>query len=192
MKTDCGLRTAGPHPRDAGCSASAGRRQRIVAVFAVVTLLAACDRWPLPEWLGREKPPPLALFFGQGASTARSSRPRPPTRRPVTQQGTNPVRGRTLVPSVAAVLREVATAQQRYHSIHGRYTTDVRALSWRFDPNVTVQITSASTRGWAAVARHRTTPSRSCVYFEGPVPRRPATLANRLEGIHRSVVCDPF
>jgi len=49
-----------------------------------------------------------------------------------------------------------------------------------------------SETGWAAVASHRAMPSRSCVYYEGTVPRVPETFAERRPGSQRGVVCDSF
>jgi hypothetical protein len=122
--------------------------------------------------------PPLALVAGCVRS------PEPPL---------------TPVGAVTTSLRAVASAQGKYYTEHGTYTTDLGALrrypGCRIQPDVTITIHAANADGWAASGFHPGFANRSCVQWfsrPGAVPV-PVTALERRRGdsLPGGVVCDP-
>lgn len=99
---------------------------------------------------------------------------------------------RSISDRLAAALQQLAKVQRRYYTRHWKYARTLDDLWLRRDGDIVLQITSVTANGWAAVAIHRTYPTRSCVYYEGTVSRPPRTAAGRRPGVERAVVCDSF
>jgi hypothetical protein len=103
------------------------------------------------------------------------------------------------VAAVTSSLHAVATAEEKYYTEHGTYTTEVGALrrypGCSVQPGVTITIHEANADGWAASGFHPGFASRSCVqWFSLPgAVAVPVTALERLRGdsIPGGVVCDP-
>lgn len=96
----------------------------------------------------------IALLFlptslaGQGA---RITRPPPPS----------------ASQAVMISLRKLGHAEERYLETRMRYAGSVDSLKFAPEPGVTVEIISASPRGWSARGMWDKSPGRSCVVYFG-------------------------
>jgi hypothetical protein len=117
----------------------------------------------------------------------------PPARQaPAAEEPVRPIE------AVRSSLHAIASAEERYYSDHGTYTTDVAALleypGCDIKPAVSITIHTASADGWAASGTHPGFPGRSCVQWVSrpgaipvPVTRQDGRRGDELPG---GVVCD--
>lgn len=80
--------------------------------------------------------------------------------------------GRKALLQMQTGLRQLATAEERYFSDHGTYTTDLAALGLYTKGHYAadrewVQVIFAGGRGWTGMATHRSIPGKSCVIYVG-------------------------
>ena len=68
-----------------------------------------------------------------------------------------------------ADLRNLVTAQESYFADNLRYTSDFAALDMSTSDGVTIEIISASSKGWHALARHERTNITCQIYLGAPV-----------------------
>lgn len=81
------------------------------------------------------------------------------------------------IAEMRSTLRNLVTAQEKYWSEHGTYTTDVSALGFYPAPKGTrppflPQVIFAGGRGWSGIAVHRRL-NKSCVIFVGNPDEQP-------------------
>lgn len=69
--------------------------------------------------------------------------------------------------SVLLSLRSLSRAQEAYFEHRMRYATSTDSLHFTPEPGVTVQVISASARGWSARAMWDKSPGKSCVVYFG-------------------------
>lgn len=73
--------------------------------------------------------------------------------------------------------RNFGTSQEEYHGVNFRYAEDYSDLSFRGTDGVTLEVTEATTTGWAAVGTHEALPATfGCAVFVGNAS--PPTLPN--------------
>jgi type IV pilus assembly protein PilA len=86
-------------------------------------------------------------------------------------------KGKANAAALKSDLHNLATAQEAYLFDKGAYTTDKTLLAFTSSPGVTVDITIATSAGWAAKATHPLSFPLTCALFNGPVtPAPPATI----------------
>jgi len=89
-------------------------------------------------------------------------------------------RERAYLAAVQSDIRSCATQQELYHDIHLAYAGDTGQLAdFRTTSGVTVQITAATTDGWAATANHAGLGSRQCGLYYGTAAASSAPPADR-------------
>lgn len=82
-----------------------------------------------------------------------------------------------VIAEMRSALRNLVTAQEKYWSDHGTYTTDVSALGFYPAPKGTrppflPQVIFAGGRGWSGITVHRRL-NKSCVIFVGNPDEQP-------------------
>ena len=91
---------------------------------------------------------------------------------------------RGLVAAMQNDLRALATLQEHYHPETFAYAADLASLpDFTPSPGVTVTLTFASPRGWAAQAQHHSYVGHTCgIYFgdASPADGAPATQAGTI------------
>jgi hypothetical protein len=93
----------------------------------------------------------LLLPASAAAQSARISVPPPPN---ATQ-------------SVMLSLRSLARAEERYFESRMRYAASVDSLKFTAEPGVSVEVISASARGWSAKGSWDKSPGKTCVVYFG-------------------------
>ena len=91
---------------------------------------------------------------------------------------------------VQSDLRALTIAQEGFLHATGNYSTSLARLQLVTSPGVHLDLASASTDGWSAVAVHPAALGASCVVYAGEVSERPQTLRQRRRGGPGEVVCD--
>lgn len=154
--------------------------------------IAVTDEPEYSKFVALRPPPPPAEEPAPAVVRAEvAPHPEPPPA-PVQTGAPTSSQLRSLEPGLVAALNRLAAAQREYHGKYWKYAQTLADLGWRSEDDVVLQLAGVSEAGWAAIASHRAMPSRSCVYYEGSVPRVPQTFAERRPGSQRTVVCDSF
>lgn len=83
------------------------------------------------------------------------------------------LRNRAYLASMRSDLRNLATAQEGYWADYGTYTSDLAALNFFASVGVTVEIISASARGWHGQTRHERL-DITCQIYLGIIPDPPS------------------
>jgi hypothetical protein len=155
--------------------------------------IAVTDEPEYSRFLALRPPPAPAAEPERAVADAHlAPHPEPPRPQPVQAGAPTPSELRSPRPGLIGALERLAKAQREYHSKYWKYGRTLGDLGWRAEDDVVLQLTGVSETGWAAIASHRAMPSRSCVYYEGSVPRVPLTFAQRRPGSERAVICDSF
>lgn len=97
--------------------------------------------------------------------------------------------------SVLLSLRSLARAEEQYFGRRMRYAGSVDSLRFTPEPGVTVVVTLASPRGWAAKGMWDKSPGRSCVVYFGYTTdvKPPITeFEGRRPKREGEPVCDPM
>lgn len=97
--------------------------------------------------------------------------------------------------SVMLSLRSLARAEEQYLETRMRYAGSVDSLRFKPEPGVTVEVISASQRGWAARGMWDKSPGRSCVVYFGYTTdvKPPITeFEGRRPKREGEPVCDPM
>jgi prepilin-type N-terminal cleavage/methylation domain-containing protein len=89
-------------------------------------------------------------------------------------------KGRTRAAAIRSDLRNLATAQEEYLSIHGIYADDVALLDYTSSEGVVVTIVQRVTGGWSATTTHPMSYPLTCALFYGTAD--PVTPADQ-EGV---------
>ena len=93
-------------------------------------------------------------------------------------------KGRTRAAAIRSDLRNLATAQEEYLSVHGVYADDVASLDYTSSEGVVVTIVERVVGGWSATTTHPMSYPLTCAIFYGTAaPLDPATQ----EGV---IVCE--
>ena len=93
-------------------------------------------------------------------------------------------KGRTRAAAIRSDLRNLATAQEEYLSVHGVYADDVAALDYTSSEGVVVTIVERVVGGWSATTTHPMSYPLTCAIFYGTAQQLdPATQ----EGV---IVCE--
>ena len=93
-------------------------------------------------------------------------------------------KGRTRAAAIRSDLRNLATAQEEYLSVHGVYADDVGQLDYTSSEGVVVTIVERVVGGWSATTTHPMSYPLTCAIFYGTAePLAPATQ----EGV---IVCE--
>jgi hypothetical protein len=87
-------------------------------------------------------------------------------------------------------LRDLVSEEEVYFAGNGRYASDLKALALRPVAGVTLAVTAADQWGFAAVARHRELPGRSCVLWLGRVRTPPRTAREGRPAAEGEPTCD--
>ena len=151
-----------------------------------------CDTSPRPAPRVASKPPagaqpattPPATATPATATAAPPAPATPPTAG--TQEASVPDTSSALdavnpVVAMKVDLRNLVRSQQTYFAQQGLYarSTEPFALQYLWHRGVTITILSADVESWSARATHAGKHGKSCVIWFGPVPTRPATLAEK-------------
>lgn len=85
-------------------------------------------------------------------------------------------KGKAYTAAMKSDLRNLATAEESYYYTSDTYSTDMNQLNFTPSSGVTIDITEATTGGWAATATHPQASSSKCAIFIGTAtPPSPAT-----------------
>ena len=98
------------------------------------------------------------------------------------------------IADMKASLGNLITAEERYFSDHGTYTTDGNALGIypSHDAESSVQVIFAGGRGWTGIATDRAVKGKSCVVFVGLAKELPGGVPKTLStGLPAQVEADP-
>lgn len=97
--------------------------------------------------------------------------------------------------SVRQSLRSLAQAEERYFESRMRYATSVDSLKFRPEPGVTVEVITATARGWSAKGSWDKSPGKTCVVYFGYTTdvKPPITeFEGRRPKREGEPVCDPM
>lgn len=78
-------------------------------------------------------------------------------------------KGKAYASTLKADLRNLATAQEAYFYENSEYSPNVGDLKLSVSPGVTINISTATTAGWAASATHNAANPLTCAIFIGSV-----------------------
>ena len=135
--------------------------------------IAVSDAGAYARFMARRPPPPIPL--PPLPRTAPDSVPRTP------QQ---------ILAAMHSDLRALTAAQEkRVHDIGG-YAVALADLNLHLSPGVRVDLLTATTEGWSALATHPWLPGRNCVVFAGVPPSTVRTVHDGRRGREGEVVCD--
>lgn len=97
--------------------------------------------------------------------------------------------------SVLLSLRSLARAEEQYFESKMRYASSVDSLKFKPEAGVTVEVLSASARGWSARGMWNKSPGKSCVVYFGYATdvKPPITeFEGRRPKREGEPVCDPM
>jgi len=140
----------------------------------------------LPESLGVTDLPAYALFAQRRPIPAspvvvRPRRDTVPPRPPTTEE---------ILTMLRSDLRAVTIAEEAAVHRTGEYETELEHLHLSPSDGVRLQLVSATSDGWSAIASHPSLPGLTCVVFAGDLATPPATAKEGRRGPPGEVVCD--
>ncbi len=97
--------------------------------------------------------------------------------------------------SVLLSLRSLARAEEHYFESHMRYASHVDSLKVTAEPGVTLEVISATARGWSARGSWDKSPGKTCVVYFGTTSdvKPPITeFEGRRPKREGEPVCDPM
>ena len=91
-------------------------------------------------------------------------------------------KGKANVTALKSDLRNLATAEEAYLFDNDSYTSVMSALNFQTSPGVVLNITNATSSGWAATATHPASFPLTCAIFVGNVTAQPPASVEGLIG----------
>jgi prepilin-type N-terminal cleavage/methylation domain-containing protein len=87
------------------------------------------------------------------------------------------VKNKAFITTMKADLRNLSTTEESYYVDALAYTNSFTTSVWQPSTNVAVNISAATTTGWAATAKHASLPGVVCTVIGGDAVLAPATVA---------------